>query len=244
MIGARHVLLVGALAIAGCGGDGPDSPDGADVTADTTVEPAVERAAAIAAAIDVRSDGCGPRVGFGTGSVIAEDVVVTAAHVGAGATAVELIDSDGSSAAGVVVLFDPDLDLAVIRAESPIGTPLAPRPREAAEGEAGIVVLPRLAEDEMLVEVANITVVREAVIRTTDIYLEDPVRRDGFEVEGSVDPGDSGAMVVLPGGGAGIVWARSNVNERRAWAIDLPSDVLDGTAAGLTAPVDLGPCIR
>ena len=93
-------------------------------------------------------------------------------------------------------------------------------------------------------DVADVTVVREAVIRTTDIYREDPVRRDGFEVEASVDPGDSGAMVVLPGGGAGIVWARSNVNEHRAWAIDLPTDVLDGTAATLTAPVDLGPCVR
>ena len=243
MIGPRRWLLAGVLALAGCGDDGSDAPDAAGNGSDPTTE-ASDRQAAIEAAVDVRTDGCGPRVGFGTGSVIAERVVVTAAHVVAGATDVELIATDGRRTGGEVVLFDPDLDLAVIRAGSPIGTPLAPRPGEAREGEVGIVVLPRLIDDEMLVEIADVTVLREAVIRTTDIYREESVRRDGYEVEGSIDPGDSGAMVVLPGGGAGIVWARSNVNERRAWAIDLPEDVLDGTAADLTTPVDTGPCTR
>ena len=82
-------------------------------------------------------------------------------------------------------------------------------------------------------------------ISTTDIYLDRDVVRPGFEIEGSIDPGDSGAMVTLPGGGAGIVWARSNRNVRRAWAIDLPVGLRDGSLlTGTRAPVDVGACIR
>jgi len=176
--------------------------------------------------------------------MIDDQMVVTAGHVVAGADSIEIIGTDGRRSAGDVVLFDPDLDLAVIRTESPVGSPLPLRPDDAAGGETGIAVLPRLTGEEMVVEVADVSVLRPANIRTTDIYLDEPVERDGFEIEGSIDPGDSGAMVVLPGGGVGIVWARSNIAERRAWAIDLPATLLAGQAAALSTPVGTGPCIR
>lgn len=257
MIARRAVVLL-AVVLAACGADGDDAPSGAAGTNAAAAPTAdddpqadespgrlpLERQDAIDAAVDVRAGGCGPRVGFGTGSVVAERTVVTAAHVVAGADSIELIDTEGTVVTGDVVVFDPDLDLAVVRTVAPVGTPLAPRPDDAERGEVGIVVLPRLVGDDMVVGVAEVEVLREANITTTDIYRDEPVERDGFEIEGSIDPGDSGAMVVLPGGGAGIVWARSNVNEQRAWAIDLPGVVLDGTAADLTVPVAVGPCIR
>lgn len=238
------LMLVGAAA---CGADGPDGPGTATVAPDS-VAPALglvaDRDAAVAAAVDVRADGCGPRVGFGTGSVVDDGVVVTAAHVVAGATAVEVIAVDGARSPADVVLFDPDLDLAVLRTEIAVGVPLAPRVAEASTGEEGVVVLPRESGGRVMVEIADVRVVRPANIRTTDIYLDRSVERAGFEVEGSIDPGDSGAMVVLPGGGAGVVWARSNRSERRAWAIDLPVAVVDGDVASLSDPVGVGPCIR
>ncbi len=245
-MGVAVLACVVALAVPACGADGPDSPT-ADDEAPAPTDPAgdaLDRDAARAAAVDVRADGCGPRVGFGTGSVFGEGLIATAAHVVAGAETVEVIAVDGTRVGGEVVLFDPDLDLAVILATAPVGVPLALRPDDAAAGETGIVVLPRLTDEGVAVEVSDVFVLREANIRTTDIYLDQPVERAGFEIEGSIDPGDSGAMVVLPGGGAGVVWARSNVNERRAWAIDLPAALLDGGAARLSAPVDVGPCIR
>lgn len=204
----------------------------------------LDRAGAIAAAIDVRTDGCGPRVGFGTGSVIDSGDIVTAAHVVAGTTSVEVIDVDGVRSGATVIVFDPDLDFAVLRPATPVGTPLAMRRTDATAGEAGIVVLPRLTDDVVETDVATVIVIRVANIKTTDIHLEHDVVRQGYEIEGSIDPGDSGSMVVLPGGGAGIVWARSNRNARRAWAIDLPADVLDGSALGDDPPpVDLGDCV-
>ena len=111
----------------------------------------------------------------------------------------------------------------------PIGTPAALRSADARTDEEGLVVLPRLDGDVVAVEIAEVRVVRTTEISTTDIYLDRNVVRAGFEIEGSIDPGDSGAMVTLPGGGAGIVWARSNRNAQRAWAIDLPTGLRDGS---------------
>jgi S1-C subfamily serine protease len=205
----------------------------------------VDRTAAIDAAIDVRGNGCGPRVGFGTGAVIPGGDIVTAAHVVAGASSVDVISVANATASADVILFDPDLDVAVLRPSEPIGTPLALRADDARRDEVGIVVLPRQTEGAVEIEVEEVSVVRTANISTTDIYLETDVVRQGFEIAGAIEEGDSGAMVVLPGGGVGIVWARSNRNEGRAWAVDLPSRILDGSlTSGAWPPVDVGACIR
>ncbi len=245
---ARRTIGLAAALLAGAGACGVDGPDAGrptdDDTVPTTVAPAVGRNAAVDAAVDVRAAGCGPRIGFGTGTLVADRVVLTAAHVVAGADEIELIDTSGAVAAGQVVLFDPDLDFAAIRTDAAIATPLPVREHDAETGELGIVVLPRRLDGMVEVEVVDVRVVRPANIRTTDIYLDQPVERPGFEIEGSIDPGDSGAMVVLPGGGVGIVWARSNVDQRRAWAIDLPDVAVDGRIEQMQQPVDVGPCIR
>lgn len=239
-------LLTLALLFVGCATEGADDP--ASSSADAMPAPTLDVQAAMASAIDVRADGCGPRIGFGTGTVIDGGDIVTAAHVVAGSTSVEVIDRDGARDTAEVVLFDPDLDLAVLRPASALGTPLKIRSTEARENEVGVLVRIREIDGVIDVEEIDVLVVREANISTTDIYLEREVVRDGFEIESSVDVGDSGAMVVLPGGGAGIVWARSNRVDGRAWAIDLPGGVIDGTALAANAiadrgPVDVGRCI-
>lgn len=251
VVSARWALIaVIALLHTACGSNdsaGVDpavsgSPSDVAVVADTGADK-LDRDSAIAAAIDVRSTGCGPRIGFGTGSVIGNGDVVTAAHVVAGSSSIELIDVAGAHSDAVVILFDPDLDLAVLRPSTPLGTPAVVRGRDATTGETGLVVLPRLVDGRMEVEVAEVSVVRTANIETTDIYLAKDVVRAGYEIVGSIDPGDSGAMVVLPGGAAGIVWARSSISARRAWAIDLPAGLRDGSAlAGVRQSVDVGEC--
>ncbi|MFT4864316.1 MAG: hypothetical protein ACI9CV_000476 [Ilumatobacter sp.] len=238
--------LVLTLLVVGCAADRTKGT--VSSPADSMAPPMVDAQAAVAAAVDVRADGCGPRIGFGTGTVISGGDIVTAAHVVAGSTSVEVIDRDGERAAAEVVLFDPDLDLAVLRPATALGIPLTIRSTEARENEVGVLVRIRERDGVMEIEQVDVRVVREANISTTDIYLERKVIRDGFELESSIDTGDSGAMVVLPGGGAGIVWARSNRVDGRAWAIDLPSAVVDGTAISpdVTAnrnPVDVGQCI-
>lgn len=242
--GRRRLVVATAVAVtavlAGCGADGPDAPTEADDASETA---AIDVDAAVAAAIDVRALGCGPRLGIGTGAVIDGGFVVTAAHVVAGGREFEVIDTSLAASPATVVYFDPDLDLAVLDPDIDVGTSLPLRPSRVQQGEVARAVLPRATPDGLVVEIADLTVVRRANIATTDIHLERDVERAGFEVEGSIDPGDSGAMVVTAGGGVGIIWARSNVNEQRAWAIDLPASILDGTALVAASPVDVGRCV-
>ena len=234
--------LVVALVVGGCAGNGASAPG--SKPASSTVAWTLDKPAAVAAAIDVRANGCGPRIGFGSGTVINGGDIVTAAHVVAGSTSVEVIDGNGARAPAKVVLFDPDLDLAVLRPADALGTPLTIRSMEAREDEVGVLVRIRELDGVMEIEQIDVRVIREANISTTDIYLDRKVVRDGFEIESSVNIGDSGVMVVLPGGGAGVVWARSNRVDGRAWAIDLPTGVINGTAlAEELVPVDVGQCI-
>jgi len=241
---ARRGWIALPIVAAGFVGCGDDHPRG-------LAPPVVERPPvddAIAAAVDLGARGCGPREHVGSGAFVDDDLVVTAAHVLAGSTTIRVIDASGGETRGDVVHFDPDLDLALVRTSRAVGDPIVLRLQEAAPGESGVIaVLRRDVEDGQLVvdaELVDVHVRRVARIDTTDIYLDRAVQRAGFELDGSVAPGDSGALVVLPGGGAGIVWARSNQMVDRAWAIDLPSVVTDRSArAALTAPVDTGPCL-
>ena len=238
------------LVLTSCGDDGPPGSTAEPIATvqvanvqTTTIPAPLDREAAVASAIDVRASGCGPRVRLGTGTAIPDGLILTAAHVLAGAEFVEVIDSTGTAAEASVVLFDPDLDVAVLRANSASGTAVQLRAEPAREDETGIVVLTRLTADTMEVEIIDVRVLRPVNILTTDIYLEQDVEREGFEVTAPIEPGDSGAMVHLPGGGVGIIWARSNENEGRAWAVNTPDILLDpDERMELHEPVDVGPC--
>lgn len=214
-------------------GDEPATPIGSD-----------DRAAAVAAAVEVRATGCGPRDGFGAGSLLDADLVVTAAHVVAGADTFVVTGADGVRVGADVVLFDPQLDLALLRAPGPIGEPVPVRAAPATAGEPGIVALPRVDGDDVRVDVVPVEVTRAVTIRTTDIHREVDVSRAGFELAGTVEVGDSGAVVVLHDGAAGVVWARSTRRAGRAWAVDLPSVTrTPATRAELVRPVDTGRCL-
>ena len=65
--------------------------------------------------------------GLGSGVVIdAHGLILTNAHVVAGANAIHVLTSDGDSITATVVGSDPDLDLAVVRASDPRGLRPAP----------------------------------------------------------------------------------------------------------------------
>ncbi len=205
-----------------------------DSTDPTTTD--ISTAAATASAVRVEAQGCGPRTRLGTGTTIDDGVVITAAHVVAGADRVHVIGGDGRRALADVVAFDPRLDIAAIRPDSPVATPINLRSEPAAAGDVGVVVV---AGDDGVMEAVPVTVLRTVDVRTTDIYLDADVQRPGFEIEASIEPGDSGAMVHLPGGASGVVWARSTLVADRAWAVLLPHDLVDASTDG---PVDTGPC--
>lgn len=205
--------------------------------------------AAHEAALGVDADGCGPRIGLGGGSMIDEHLAVTAAHVVAGSDRIEVHDTEGRNSSAEVVSFDPDLDIAVLRVSEPVGVPIEIRSEEAAVDEIGVIAVPEREVEPFDAEIIDVRVLRTVTIRTTDIYLDAPVERAGFEIEAAIDPGDSGSLVVLRGGGAGVVWARSNQRDGRAWAVDLPADLADPSfrarlASPDASPADVGRCTR
>jgi len=211
-----------------------------------TTEPTLEMDKDITdAVLDVRAEGCGPRESFGTASLIGDRHAITAAHVVAGAERTTVISSDGDRHAVDVVLFDPDLDVAVLRTPAAIGEPLGFYDDEIDAGMTGSTAFARLTDGALEVRTTDLEVLRRVNIETTDIYLDRDVTRSGFEIEATIDPGDSGAVVVIGGGAAGVIWARSTEQEGRAWAVDIPDVVRDrSTRRTLVDPVDTGACTR
>ncbi len=186
----------------------------------------------IEAAVQVRVAGCRSIEHLGQGSMIGPRLVLTSAHVVAGGTAIDLTTADGSAASGTVVHLDPDLDLALLETDRELGRPLAIG--RADPGEVGTVVVRR---DDQLQPMA-VGVVRPVTIRTEDIYIEGQVLRPGYELEATIEPGDSGGAVVVDGRAVAVVWSRSRQNDNRAWAID-PNAIADAiSGTGRSVPVD------
>jgi S1-C subfamily serine protease len=231
----RAILVVLAVVVTACGADQPSSPlrTSADV--------------ARGAALEVRADGCGPRRGFGTASLVSDHLAVTAAHVVAGASSVAVIDQNRIEHVAEVVHFDPDLDVAVLRLPDQLGTPATLSSTPVEVGDAAALTVFRASADERGPTDLNVEVVRRANVTTTDIYLEGEVLRPGFEITGTIVPGDSGALVVLDGVGVGVLWARSTANEGRSWVVNIPG-ILRGenieTDSLFNERVGTGDCIR
>lgn len=233
--------LVGALVAAtllaatGCAGDTGTG------TGTGTGDADIDIGAIVEATVRVRSDGCGPRTELGTGTSIGDGLVVTAAHVVAGAERVEVVDRSGTATGAEVVLFDPDLDVAALRPSNDLGSSVVLRDEVGRQGEAGIVAL---ISSDGIPEPVGADVLQRVLIRTTDIYRDRPVERPGLRIDVDVEPGDSGAMVHLPGGGAGIVWSRSTTAEDRVWTVDLPIELLEAsTRRSLVDEVGVGRCL-
>ena len=212
---------------------------GSDAVQDADADPDLEAIAA--STVRVRADGCGPRTELGTGTSIPDGLVVTAAHVVAGADRIEIVDGSGAALAAEVVLFDPDLDVAALRPSTDISSSVVLRDEAGRQGEGGVVGL--MSADGTAEPVA-VDVLQRVVIRTTDIHRDRPVERPGLRIDVSVEPGDSGAMVHLPGGGVGIVWSRSTTAEDQVWTVDLPIELLEAsTRRALVDDVDVGRCL-
>ena len=204
----------------------------------------VRRAVAAAddATVQVAGEACG-RIQEGSGFLAAPGYVVTNAHVVAGVDAPEVREADGTVHAATPVLFDPELDVAVLRIAEPVGPPLelATEPAERGEGAAvlgypeggGLTAVPAALRARL-----------EAVGR--DIYGRGRVRREVYELQAEVRPGNSGGPFVDADGTVlGVVFAGSTTDPGIGYA--LASDEVEPAlerAEGRTAPVPTGPCLR
>ncbi|HEX2029961.1 MAG TPA: MarP family serine protease [Actinomycetota bacterium] len=182
------------------------------------------------------------RIQEGSGFIVEPSYLVTNAHVLAGVTSPRVQAPDGSTFGATTVLFDDDLDLAVLRIGGST-TDLDLARALADRGTPGAVV--------GYPGGGGLTGVRAAVrqvitARGADIYGEDTVTRQVYELQTVVRPGNSGGPFVTPDGQvAGVVFAASAGSEGLGYALT-SEQVLPSVqrALGRTQAVDTGPCLR
>lgn len=160
-------------------------------------------------------DSCDPGQEVGSGIVIAPGLALTSAHVIAGADEIT-VNQQGRSSVGDVVAFDPEMDLAYVSFDA-LPTHVLPVVSDHVEaGDEGLAYVVREGE----VVVLPVRIRRRVRIRTEDIYIQGETLRPGFELDADIRSGDSGGAVVVDGKIAGVIWARSNRFDERAYAID------------------------
>ena len=197
--------------------------------------------AAQGSTVEVLGGGCDRGfVSQGSGFVVQDDLVITNAHVVAG-TDEQTVQFAGVRTQATVVAFDPDLDVAVLRARGLQLDPLPILRGEAERGDVG-VVLGYPGGGELSAEEAAVRGVIEPVGR--NIYGDGQVRRRVYEVQSSVRRGNSGGPLVLSSGRvAGLVFASSATDDDVGYAI-VSSEFLPLLAdpRNLTASVGTGAC--
>jgi S1-C subfamily serine protease len=190
----------------------------------------------------VLGQACG-RIQEGSGFLVEGNHIITNAHVVAGVQSPEVQQQDGGSFPATTVLFDPHLDLAVLRVNAAPAESLALLPDTLGRAARGGVVGYPGGGDLRGVEAA---VRRDLSALGRDIYGEDTVRRDVYELQAVVVPGNSGGpFVTVEGVVAGVVFAASSANDGIGYALT-SEEVLPslGRAVAREAPVGTGPCIR
>lgn len=178
----------------------------------------------------------------GSGFVAADGYVVTNAHVVAGVDDPHVRTQAGSEQAAITVLFDPDLDVAILFVPDAPGPSLPFASGDAERGDVGAVV--------GYPGGGPLTGRSAAVLRTidavgNDIYGRAETERFVLELQARVRPGNSGGPFVLADGTVGgVVFAASTTDDDVGYALAAREVAprLD-RAVGHTDAVGTGPCI-
>jgi S1-C subfamily serine protease len=196
-----------------------------------------EQAETVAASVvKVAGEACG-RIQSGTGFAVGDDLVVTNAHVVAGEPTTEVQRQDGTSVPAGLVAFDPERDLAVLRAP---GLDAAALPiAESAVGQVGAVFGHPGGGP---LELSPFEVRQRVTARGADIYGRGGVERDVLVLASDLAPGDSGsALVDGEGEVVGVAFAVAPDRDGVAYALSTGElrAVIDEVGS---ERVDAGPC--
>lgn len=202
--------------------------------------PEVRTAGASILRIDALAISCG-RSQEGTGWVAAPGLVVTNAHVVAGAEQVTVTTAQGRRTRAEVVAFDPDRDLAVL-AVARLGVDPLRLGGDLDHGDEAIVAgYPGGGP----YRVAAARVRGSLSARGDDIYGTSGVTRSLYALRVDVHPGNSGGPLLRTDGSvAGVVFARSVDDPHTAYALRLDElrPVLAEAAESAGESVGTGRC--
>lgn len=161
------------------------------------------------------ADGCRRRM-MGSGFVTADNYVVTNAHVVAG-TQTAYVDTVVGIKEARVVYYNPEVDIAVLRAENLGLEPLAWADGPAYTGDDAVVMgFPHSGPFT-----ANAARIRERVnIAGPDIYSNSRVERESYILRGTVVQGNSGGPLISPNGTVlGLIFGASVDDTDTGYAI-------------------------
>ncbi|MDQ4109354.1 MAG: MarP family serine protease [Actinomycetota bacterium] len=180
------------------------------------------------------------RILQGTGFVVADDLVLTNAHVIAGGR--PRVEWEGRTFDATPVVFDPEIDAAVLRVDGLDAPALRLLRTEVDRGAGGTVL--GFPGGRYLEMPAGVRRLLEAVGR--DIYSREEVLRRVYELQAKVRHGNSGGPFVLAGGvAAGLVFGASLSHPDLGYAIASPRLIpLVNRAAARADPVRTGRCVR
>jgi S1-C subfamily serine protease len=199
-----------------------------------------------ASTLRVEAQGCGV-IQEGSSFVVGPQLVVTNAHVVAGARHVVVVDG-GRDRDAVPIWFDPELDVAVLHVPGLGKSPLPVDTRTFGRGIDG-VVLGYPGGGPFTYGAAGITAAFDAT--GLDIYGQNTTAREVYELQAVVRPGNSGGPLVAAGDGArpangtviGLVFARSTADPQVGYALAMGQVMADvGRAERQYASVGTGDC--
>lgn len=166
----------------------------------------------------------------GSGFVYAPQRVMTNAHVVAGVSSPQ-VEVNGKSYDATVVLFDPEVDIAVLFVPKLEAQPLTFDFAGKADDPAVVLGYPENGPFDS--EPARIR--SEERLRGPDIYGDRTVTREAFSIWASVRPGNSGGPLLSNKGTVyGVVFAAS-VEDNRTGYVLTAEQVSDDAKEGSTA---------
>jgi S1-C subfamily serine protease len=178
------------------------------------------------------------RIQEGSGFFVADDLVVTNAHVVAGEDESEVELADGSTLDAQVVAFDPDRDLAVLRTED-TDVPWLALDDAGVGITGGVFGHPGGGP----LEISPFRVAEEITAVGRDIYDQDDTSRHVLVLASELAPGDSGsALIDTRGQVVGVAFAVAP--DRPGVAYALAVDDLEAVMeTDLTTTDDTGACL-
>jgi hypothetical protein len=190
--------------------------------------------------VRIKAWGCGT-TSEGSGFLVGKDMIMTNAHVVAGAERISVQDRTNSYT-GVTVWFDPALDAAILKTE--VALPAEPLTLRTSAVPAGTIVATLGYPNGGDLASGDGTILQLLNAKGFDIYGRSEVVRSIYAVRSTVQPGGSGGpMVTADGMVAGLVFGNSTLQTRTGYVID-SGGLIDGFNAATTRSkaVSTGTC--
>ncbi|WP_437584408.1 MarP family serine protease [Paramicrobacterium sp. CJ85] len=197
--------------------DAAGLPSNVTVPDADTNTPALQRSSASVTRITANAPSCGTR-SSGSGFVFDDGLIMTNAHVVAGATDIVVEPPGEIPRAASVVYFDPDADIAVLSADE-LSTPILPF---AQNPDSGQTVFFQGYPFGGPFTTRSAAVVGTQSMSVNDIYEQHQVTRSVTTLAGHVEPGNSGGPLVNEDGAVvGMIFAKAQNHSDVGYALSM-----------------------